>query len=65
MNRLLRAAVRLNLFLAFLVLLGVHMLMYFLLGTEGWVTVALSAALVETAVLSAFQLYATYKTRAK
>lgn len=65
MNRILYAIRRINIFIAFLFLLGAHLLMYYLLGTANWFVAALSAALVETAVLSGLQLYAVYKLKAK
>lgn len=56
---------RINLLVAFIVLFAAHILMYFLLGTDDWLMVALSAALVETAVLAALQLFASYRSRAR
>jgi hypothetical protein len=65
MNGFLQAINRINLLAAFLILFGGHLLMYFLLGTDKWMTVALSASLVDTAVLSGLQLLAVFKNRAK
>ncbi|MDF2927098.1 MAG: hypothetical protein K0R57_6012 [Paenibacillaceae bacterium] len=65
MYKLLLAIKRINLLIAFTVLFVLHLAMYYLLHTEDWITVALSAAFVDTAVLSALQLYANFKTRAK
>lgn len=56
---------RINLLVAFVVLFGAHILMYYLLGTDDWVMVALSAALVETAVLAAVQLLGSFRNRAR
>lgn len=63
MSSFLNAVNRINLFLAFIALFAAHTLMYALLGTRDWVMVALSASLVETAVLAAIQLYAAYRMR--
>lgn len=65
MNGFLNTVSRINLLLAFIVLFAGHLLMYYLLGTDDWPMVALSAALVETAVLAALQLFAGFRNRAR
>lgn len=65
MNGLWNTVNRINLLVAFVVLFGAHILMYYLLGTDDWVMVALSAALVETAVLAAVQLLGSFRNRAR
>lgn len=65
MSSFLHAVSRINLFLAFIVLFGAHVLMYYLLRTDDWVMVALSAALVETALLAGIQLYAAYRLKGR
>lgn len=65
MNGFLHFVNRINLFLAFIVLFAAHSLMYYALRTDDWAVVALSAALVDTAVLAAVQLYAVYRNRNK
>lgn len=65
MNGILNTISRINLLFAFIILFAAHLLMYYMLGTDDWVMVALSAALVETAVLAAIQLYAAYRSRGR
>lgn len=43
---------RVNLLAAFAVLLAFHLLLYYWVGTEKWISVALLASIVETGVLA-------------
>lgn len=65
MNGFWNAVNRISLLVAFVVLFGGHILMYYLLGTDNWLMVALSAALVETATLAALQLLGSYMNSAR
>jgi hypothetical protein len=65
MNGLWNTVNRINLLVAFVVLFIGHILMYYLLGTDDWIMVALTAALVESAVLAAIQLLGSYMNRAR
>lgn len=65
MNGFWKTVTRINLLLAFIVLFGAHLLMYYSLGTDNWPMVALTAALVETAVIAALQLFAGFRKRAR
>ncbi|WP_438446257.1 hypothetical protein [Gorillibacterium sp. sgz5001074] len=65
MNGFFAAVSRINLLFAFIILFAGHLLMYYVLGTDNWPMVALSAALVETAVIAALQLYAGFRRRAR
>lgn len=47
---------RINLLVAFIVLLVFHMLLYYYQGTDNWLSMALLASIVDTGVLAALQL---------
>lgn len=47
---------RLNLLAAFAVLLVFHLLLYYFLGTDNWLSIALLASIVETGVLALIQI---------
>ncbi|CAM3060459.1 hypothetical protein PASE110613_14910 [Paenibacillus sediminis] len=48
---------RINLIWAFAILLIVHGIFYYSMGTPNWLLVALSAALVETGILAALKAF--------
>jgi LPS O-antigen subunit length determinant protein (WzzB/FepE family) len=47
---------RVNLLAAFAVLLAFHLLLYYFIGTEKWVSTALLASIVETGMLALTQI---------
>jgi hypothetical protein len=53
---MLRWISRVNLIAAFAVLLVFHLLLYYFLGTDNWLSIALLAAIVETGVLAIIQI---------
>lgn len=65
LDKILRFLRNINLVAAFLILLAGHLLMYYLLENESWISLAFAASLVDTAVLTGLQLFAMFKTRAK
>jgi hypothetical protein len=58
MNKLYGMIKRIHLVTAFIVLLIFHFLLYYLLGNSNWLILALSASLVDTAILAALQFIA-------
>lgn len=53
---MLRWISRVNLIAAFAVLLVFHLLLYYFLGTDIWLSIALLAAIVDTGVLAIIQI---------
>lgn len=51
-----RRITRINLLAAFAALLVFHLLLYYFIGTDKWLSIALLASIVETGVLALIQI---------
>jgi|GEM_PF-563144 len=53
---MIRWITRINLLAAFAALLVFHLILYYFIGTDNWLSIALLASIVETGVLALIQI---------
>jgi NhaP-type Na+/H+ or K+/H+ antiporter len=53
---MIRWITRINLLAAFTALLVFHLILYYFIGTDNWLSIALLASIVETGVLALIQI---------